>query len=358
MGRKTEKKFITSPEELSKIRPENLKLKEEFIEYLYGTDHSESTIKVYKNNLDIFFIFVMKYLKNKDFCKLKKKDVVKLQNIMLQNELSPARIRNVKSSISSLANYCENILADDIDEDEDDEDILKWEGFRNIINKIPAPTLSAVREKTVLEQDECQNLLDELIQEGKVQQACAFALAWSSGRRKAELLRIKRSHIVEENLVFGSFYRTPEKIKTKGFGSNGKMLNLYIYKHKFYKYFKLWMDKRKELGVPNEIDDIFVTKDSNGNWRPISKSLLNYWTKDFSKRLNKDFYWHCMRHNFCTFLSESSIPDILIKDIIGWESLEMVARYTDTEIDDKLAGYFDENGIKTNIKKGNLSNLT
>lgn len=357
MARKTEKKFKTTPDEIAKIRPENLKLKDEFVEYLYGTDHSESTIKVYKNNLDIFFIFVMKYLKNKDFCKLKKKDVVKLQNIMLQNDLSPARIRNVKSSISSLANYCENILADDIDEDEEDEDILKWDGFRNIINKIPAPTLSSVREKTILEQDECKKLIDDLISEGKIQQACAFALAWSSGRRKSELLRIKRHHIKEENVVFGSFYRTPEKIKTKGFGSKGKMLQLYIYKPKFDEYFNLWMKKREEMGVPNEIDDIFVTKDSNGNWRPISKSLLNYWSQDFSKRLNKDFYWHCMRHNFTTYLSESKIPHNIIKDIIGWESLEMVARYTDTDINDKLGEYFDSNGIKSNIKEGNISEL-
>ena len=79
---------------------ETVKLKDEFIEYLIGTDHSEKTITVYRNNLDLFFIFVQKYLKNKDFAKLKKKDVIKLQNIMLQKELSPARIRNIKSSIS------------------------------------------------------------------------------------------------------------------------------------------------------------------------------------------------------------------------------------------------------------------
>ena len=66
MGRKTEKKFTSSPEEIALIRPENLKLKDEFIEYLIGTDHSEKTITVYRNNLDLFFIFVQKYLKNKD----------------------------------------------------------------------------------------------------------------------------------------------------------------------------------------------------------------------------------------------------------------------------------------------------
>ena len=350
MGRKTEKKFTSSPEEIELIRPENKKLEEEFIEYLVGTDHAEKTIKVYKNNLDLFFIFVKKYLKNKDFAKIKKKDIVKLQNIMLQNELSPARIRNIKSSISSLANYCENILADDIDEDEEDEDILKWDGFRNIVNKIPAPTLVTVREKTVLEQDECQKLLDELVSEGKLQQACAFALAWSSGRRKSELLRIKRSHIIEENIKFGSFYKTPEKIKTKGKGSRGKLLNLYVYKPKFDKYFNLWMNKRNELGVPDNIDDIFVTKDKNGVWRPITTYAFDYYAQDFSKRLGKDFYWHCLRHNFTTFLISAKIPQSVVKEIIGWESLEMVDRYTDLDIDDKLGEYFGEGGIREDIK--------
>lgn len=357
MGRKTEKKFTSSPEEIALIRPENLKLKDEFIEYLIGTDHSEKTITVYRNNLDLFFIFVQKYLKNKDFAKLKKKDVIKLQNIMLQKELSPARIRNIKSSISSLANYCENILADDIDEDEEDEDILKWEGFRNIINKIPAPTLVPVREKTILEEDECQKLLDDLVSEGQIQKSCAFAIAWASGRRKTELLRLKRSHMVEENVVFGSFYKTPDKIKCKGHGSRGKLLNVYVYKPKFDKYFNLWMEERKRLGVPDEIDDIFVTKDGKGNWRPITTSTLDYWAEDFSKRLHKDFYWHCLRHNFTTFLIASKIPQSVVKDLIGWQNLEMVDRYTDIEIDDRLGEFFDNNGIKNDIEQGDISKL-
>ena len=358
MSRKTEKKFKTTPEEIAEIRPENLKLKNDFIEYLRGTDHSPKTVDVYINNLDIFFIFMKNHLRNKDFAKIKKKDIIKLQNIMLEKELSPARIRNIKSSISSLSSYCENILADDIDEDEEDEDVLKWEGFRNIINKIPAPSMTTVREKTILSEEECEKLLEDLIKEKQYQKACAFALAYSSGRRKSELLRIKISHIIEDNLVFGALYKTPEKIKTKGHGSRGKMLNLYIYKPKFKKYFDLWIEERKRLGVPKDMDDIFVTKNKNGEWRPVSISNFNYWANDFTKRLNKDFYWHCMRHNFCTFLIQSKIPSSVVKEIIGWENLEMVDRYTDLEVDDRLGEFFNSEGIKDDIQTNNAFNIS
>lgn len=357
MGRKTNKAFSTTTEDINNIRKENSELKAEFIEYLKGTDHSKDTVNVYSNNLDIFFVFMMQYLKNKDFSKIKKKDIIKLQNIMLERELSPSRIRNIRSTLSSLSKYCEDILADDIDEDEEDENILKWDGFRNIINKIPAPSLTMVREKTILEEEECEKLLDELVKEGKLQQACAFALAYSSGRRKSELLRIKCSYINEDNLVFGALYKTPEKVKTKGHGSRGKMLNLYIYKNKFKKYFDLWIDKRKEIGVPEDIDEMFIKKTSTGEWKPLTKAAFDRWADDFSKRLGKDFYWHCLRHNFTTFLIKSKVPSNVVKEIIGWEDLSMVDRYTDIEIDDRLGEFFNANGVKEDIKEGSLNNL-
>ena len=87
------------------------------------------------------------------------------------------------------------------------------------------------------------------------------------------------------------------------------------------------------------------------------KKEIDYWAEDFSKRLHKDFYWHCLRHNFTTFLIASKIPQSVVKDLIGWQNLEMVDRYTDIEIDDRLGEFFDDNGIKNAIEQGDISKL-
>lgn len=345
MARKTNRVLTTTEEEIKLIREENIELMEEFLDYLETTDHSPTSINVYKNNLHIFFVYCQRHLKNKDFVNIKKRDIMNFQGYMVKNGLSPARIKNIKSTLSSMGNFIENVL----DEEE------KWENFKNIVNKIPSPIGQTVRDKTVLEDEDCQRLLDYLVENKMYQKACIFALAWSSGRRKSELLRIKRSHISEENLMYGSLYKTPEKIKTKGRSSKGKLLNVYVLKSKFQKYFDLWMEERKRLGVPDEIDEIFVSKKKDG-WQPMKISTLNSWAEKFGEFLGVDFYFHCMRHNFCTALHKSSIPASIIKDLIGWESLEMVSLYTDVEVDDELGKYFSEDGIKQ-VEQKTLSDL-
>lgn len=341
MARQTNRVLITTEEEISKINPDNLELMKDFLNYLETTDHSPQSIIVYKSNLNIFFVYLMKFAKNKDFALIKKRDIMNWQNYLIKGGLSPARIKNIRSSVSSLSNFIESIL----DEEE------KWKGFRNIINKIPAPNSREVREKTVLEDKQCDKLLDYLVENKMYMQACAFALAYASGRRKSELLRIKRSHINEDNLIYGSLYKTPEKVKTKGRGTGGKMLNIYILKSKFKKYFDLWEEERKRLGVPEEIDEIFVVKKKNG-WQPAKLGVLNYYAKVFSELLGVDFYFHCMRHQFTTSLRKSNVPPSIIKDIIGWQNISMIDTYSDLQVDDELGKYFSEDGIKQVEQKG------
>lgn len=344
MPRKTNVVLTTTKEEINKINPDNKELMEDFLNYLETTVKSPTTILVYRNNLEIFFIYLMKFCKNKDFVDIKKRDIMNWQNYLIKNGLSSARIKVLRSTVSSMSNFIETIL----DEEE------KWENFKNIVNKIPAPTSAPVREKTILTDDDYQGLLDTLVEQKKYQHACALALAWASGRRKSELVRIKKSYITEENLKYGSLYKTPEKIKTKGRG-NGKFLYVFILKSKFKVYFDLWMEERKRLGVPDEIDEIFVTF-RNGKWGAAELSLLSSYALKFSKMLGVDFYFHSARHQYTTSLSEAGIPDDIIKQIVGWESSDMVSLYKDTDIDDELEKYFTEDGIKSVEAKG-LSDL-
>lgn len=342
MARTTVYNDIVSEEKLKQINEDNIELLNEFVEYLQSIDRSPSTIRNYISDIQICFCWSLEKNKNKFFIDFTKRDIMKYQNYLINTlNLSSNRIRRLRSSLSSMSNFIENIL---------DED---YPNFRNIINKIEAPVKNPIREKTVLSDEQVEYILNYLVDKKQYQKACVFALAACSGSRKSEILRFKVDYFKDEYIVCGSLYKTPEKIKTKGRGSQGKLLNRYVLSHEFKPYLDLWLKERERLGINNEM--LFVTK-QKGEWKPMLVSTLNSWAKTFSVILKEDFYFHSLRHYFTTHLAEKNIPDSVIKDIIGWSSLEMVSIYKDIEVDDQLEKYFGDDGIKE-VKQSKLSDL-
>ena len=341
MARNHKKVLDGSIEKYEGVCKENKTLLNNYITYCQSVGRSDSTIKSYKSDLQIIMVFFKTHFNNKSFVEIKKIDIIEFQTFCLNNNISPARIRRLRSVMSSLSQYIENIL-DDV-----------YPDFRNIINKIEAPVASRVREKTILKESELAKLLDELVKKGEYQKACALSLAASSGVRKSELLRFKVSYFDKDNIRYGSLYKTHEKIKTKGRGKYGKMLHKYIIASQFDYYLALWLMERDRLGVNHEY--LFVEK-TNDSWDILNIQKLDNWGRSFSRILGINFYWHAMRSFFTTGLVKARIPADIIKQIIGWESVEMVSIYNDTDIDDELEKYFQEGG-QQNIEKNNLGNL-
>lgn len=54
MGRKTKQNKITNPELISQINPKNVRLMNDFLEYLRSIGKAESTVKAYTSDLYIF----------------------------------------------------------------------------------------------------------------------------------------------------------------------------------------------------------------------------------------------------------------------------------------------------------------
>jgi integrase len=340
MGRPTKQNKITSPELLDKINPENKRLLDDFLTYLKSIQRSDTTILSYKNDLEIFFVWNLLNNNNKEFVKISKRDIIAYQNWLINtNGNSPARVRRLKSTLSSLSNFIENIL--------DDE----YKDFRPIIRKVENPVNQAVREKTVLSEEQINYLLETLVAEKQYDKACLLALGAYSGRRKKELLRFKVSYFSDENIIYGSLYKTPEKIKTKGRGM-GKFLHAYVLTKKFKPYFDLWMDYRKEIGLESE----WLFPDRSDPSRHMNPDTLNSWALTFSRILGIPFYIHALRHHFTTELSKSGLPDDVIKSLVGWESVEMVSVYKDMDADEEIGKYFDEDGVKS-VQKAKLSDL-
>lgn len=218
------------------------------MDYLRSIKRSEGTIRGYDNDLMIVFTYILQHCGNKAFVDMKKREIVMLQNWLInENGNSAARVRRIKAALSSLSNYIENIL--------DDE----YEDFRPIVRKIENPANTPVREKSVFTTQEIESVLQKLVDAGKYQVACALALAVYSGRRKAELARFKIAWFTPDNVQFDYFYRTPEKVLTKG----AKMIDCYVIKSGFDPYLQLWKEQRKALQIDSEW--LFVTKD-NGEY--------------------------------------------------------------------------------------------
>lgn len=344
-GRSTVYNYITTLEKLKDVNIENTRLEEDFIEYLESIDRSAGTISQYRANLHIFWCWNLENNGNKCFVDLTKREVAKFQNYAINVwGWSPKRLRTFKSTLSSLSNFISNIL--------DDE----YKDYKPIIRKIESPADTVVREKTVLTPGELQPLLTHLVEKEQYMKACLLALAMYSGRRKAEITRFKVSYFDDANLICGgALYKTPEKMVTKGRGKRGKLLDVYVLAHQFKPYLDYWLEERKRLGIES---DWLFPKQQNGQWldEPIGISTIDSCMKTFSRLLQRPIYAHMFRHHFCTELSNQGIPDNVIKEIVGWESLEMVSLYNDRSTEDTLDMYFDANGIKQ-VEKKNLNDL-
>jgi site-specific recombinase XerD len=344
MPRKTKQNNITSPELLAQVNQENMRLKDDFLDYLRSVQRSPKTIAGYDNDLDIFWVWNLKYNNNKFFTKITKRDYAAFQKWLInENGNSPARVRRLKAAISSMSNFVSNIL--------DDEEEFK--DFRPVVRKIENPAMQQVRQKTVWDEEELDDLLCQLTEQGKYNKACAVALAICSGRRKAELPRFRVDDFKDENLVCGgALYKTSEPIKTKGFGM-GKYIYCYTLAKKFKPYFDAWMGQRRELGIESE----WLFPAQEDNTQQMSETTLNSWANTFSRMTGKDFYWHSLRHAFTTNLSKMGLPDNVIQEIVGWESADMVRVYKDISAEEQISQYFDENGdIRTDVQKS-LSEL-
>lgn len=341
MARSTVYNNIVSQEMLSECNKNNISLGKEFLEYLHSIDRAKTTISQYENDLKIFWCWNYEFNNNKDFAKTTKREFAKFQNhAMTEWQWSPKRVRRVKSTLSSLSNYIENIL--------DDEP--EFEGYKSVVRKIESPVNDVVREKTVFEPEELQLLLDWLVDNKEYMKACVVSLAMQSGRRKSELPRFKTWYFDDKNVMFGSLYATPEKVVTKGRGSRGKLLTLYTFKHDFDPYLKLWMEERERLGIESEW--LFPAKE-NGKWvdKPIPITTLDSWVTSFTEFLGKSFYFHSLRHYWTTQASKSKLPANVIKELCGWNDISLVSLYDDSTATDTFGQYFNENGIINREKK-------
>lgn len=127
---------------------ENRDMTAEFIKN--NPQWSDKTAIQYKSALRIFFYW--NHLENNDkpLYKISKRDYLKYQSWLIERNFSSSALKFKKSSISSLCNYIESVVADD------DEN---YKYFKNFCRGLPSLPKNKVFEKKPLNKEEYEKLV-------------------------------------------------------------------------------------------------------------------------------------------------------------------------------------------------------
>lgn len=333
MARKITQNKVVTEENFRRVHPVNRQFLKEWLPYLRTMDRSDKTIENYKNCIEIILVWNLENNHNKPLYAWGRREIILLQDwLMTTQDNSPARVKGMKSALSSLCNFIER------------EYSTKYPNFRNVVRQVEDPVLTKTLDKSVFTEDEIVELLNKLVNKSRYEQACALALALYSGRRKTELTRFKVSDFTDNNLVCdGAMYKSAP-MKTKGRGRNGKILKCYTLEG-FTPYLNLWLSERERLGITSE----YLLTDLKNPKLPISTKTLDSWAQSFTRIMNKDFYWHAVRHTRVTEFKRDGIPNEVIQQYIGWSTADMVNKYNDLDADEQFGSFFSKGG--TNVSE-------
>ena len=319
MPRKTFRNKITSPELTKQINPKNIELMNRFLKEK-STRTSDKTIVVYESNMTMFFTWNLLHNNNKFFIDIKKLEFADFFSFAVDElKIGSSKQNNMRSVLSSFSAFIEKFYDDD------------YPNFRNVILRVVESSPKEIRrEKTILTDEQIEGLLSYLKEHDK-QQACWLALAVTCGARFSELLSFELDMIDENRTAFGDlFLETTRQLKTKGRGKFGKLLYKYILREKFLPYYREWLIEREAIMKEKGLQHNFLFIKTDGT--PATGATVRAWVSEFEKYLKVPFYSHALRHYMTTMLSKKNIPPMIIKDLMGWSSLELVSVYDDSTI--------------------------
>lgn len=314
MGRETFKKKIVTDDLLKQISRQNVKLGERFLREK-GTRCSELTIKNYRSDLNIFWCWNFMYNDDTFFIDIKKFELADFFAYAVKDlKWGGSRFARMKSTLSSLSEFVERFFD------------KEFPDFRNIVLKaIENMPRSERRTKTVLSNEQVEQIFKYYEDKDEPQKACLFALACYSGSRKSELLRFTTENLDVDNTAFeGIFIETKTKIKTKGRGAEGKMLHKYIIRDKFLPHYEKWIKIRNEIVNKKELDHDFIFIDELTGQPIVSPGSIGRWLEDLESVIGVHVYTHSLRHYMATSLCRLGIEDSLIIELFGWTSADML----------------------------------
>ncbi|QKM48886.1 Tyrosine recombinase XerC [Burkholderia glumae] len=80
--------------------------------------------------------------------------------------------------------------------------------------------------------------------------------------------------------------------------------------------------QRAKKRAPEFVDSVFVY-----HGRPVYQTVTEAWRKALKRAGISDFRWHDLRHTWASWHVQRGTPLQVLKELGGWETLEMVQRY-------------------------------
>lgn len=268
-------------EKYKEVNQYNKDLLNEFILNLKAEGKKDGTIRMYKANIKIMFVYILEELGNKPISQLKKKQFRNYVLWLQQKGLSVARINNLKSACSSMLSFA-------CDDDDYEEDIPV-----NQIRKLKPINKEARREIIFLTDEQITKIRDELIKREKYQIALLLSLMYDSGARRNECYQIMKDDIEIDK------HMTRRKVT----GKRGKTFNIYYHDWTIECY-KMYMSSRGE----DNVKELWITQTGE----PASYETLYSWIiycRNILKELEGEeipFNPHTFRHSFATNMTNGT----------------------------------------------------
>ncbi len=244
---------------------ENIKLIKE-----YNEMHpllAEQTKKQYWSGIKQFTWWVKTALNDKPFYEITKRDFNRYLSYLINRGMSSSGIKFKKSCVSTICEYAERILS---------EELHEYKTFHNFTKtdiKIPK---NYVYNKIAISEAEYKILIDTLMEDKNYLAVAWVACAFNTGARRGGLRGFK-TEIVYKPIEEGQEYVMSNTVREKGASEDGKKCEYIIPLSALY-YLKLWVEKR---GYEHEY--LFTIK-RNGTYNQISLG----WADDLCSNILSD----------------------------------------------------------------------
>lgn len=292
-----------TPEKWERVNPENKAIMEDFLIECRSQKKSPKTIEAYRQDLRIILIHIMEKLDNRSLLELNKKD---FRNIMLwlsegmngSNTDSQGRSAGRTNRLKSVLNSCMDFVECDDSYDYDQNMAKKVKGVPNVRVK----TDESAFFFTFQEFMEVRRLL---IEDGDLQLAALWSLAFDSGARRGELAQVEKHCFSNPDNHWTNIVR----------GKRGKMFPL-VYLDDTRDIVVKWLEQRGE----DDIDLLWVTGEGE-NKRAATSEMLYSWILKCAKLMSKvrngsaELFPHAIRHSRAECLSRGE--DDRLKDANG-----------------------------------------
>jgi len=225
-----------------KILPENRDMVNEFLRN--NPQLADKTLPQYRSGLGIFFYWNAEFNKNKPFYKITKRDYLSYQSHLMERGFSSSALRFKKSTVSSLNNYIENVVSDDMEE---------CKGFKNFCRGLPSLPQNKVYEKKPLNREEYEKLVTYLTEKEDWKKLAYLEFSYSSACRKSEARQLLKEVVNYKPIIKGTednpiIYYITHPIECKGSKRNSNKIKPLSFDYKAMATFKKWMEKQPYEG--------------------------------------------------------------------------------------------------------------